>query len=119
MVGSTSVSFVRSVSGRQPTTGPASIAITNGGGGSLTGLGASVRVTGVPAGAGRDFLSVDIRGGTAPSTLVLSTSAPIPGGIVVAVPSPVLGTYTADVLISSPVAANSPVTVRVTMTLTP
>jgi hypothetical protein len=79
------------------------VQITNGGGGTLSGLAATV------VGISPSWLTASLSNTTAPSTLTLSVSTAGLGA----------GTYNASVNIASPVASNSPQTVSVTLTVTP
>lgn len=81
-----------------------SVSITNGGGGSLTGLGTSVRYQ---AGEPTGWLSVQLGATSAPATLTLGVD---PGGLST-------GVYSAFVDIGSSVAANSPQEIRVRLTV--
>ena len=78
--------------------------LKNSGGGTLSGLTASVSYT---AGEPTGWLTATLNTTTAPSTLTLSA----------ATGSLAAGTYTASVAVASPVASNSPQTVSVTFTL--
>lgn len=101
-VAPTSATFAASSGGSNPT--PQAIDITNGGGGTLTGL-----ATSVSYGSGSGWLATSLSTTTAPATLTLS---PTLGSLA-------QGTYTATVTITSGVAANSPVTLPVTFTVGP
>jgi len=81
------------------------VAVSNTGGGSLTGLTVGT-VTYGPGATG--WLTASLGGGTAPTTLTLQPSA---------VPSSA-GAYTASVPVSAPGAGNSPQVVAVTFTVT-
>jgi hypothetical protein len=97
----------RSFSATQGGANPAaqSVQVTNGGGGTLSGLARSITYqAGQPAG----WLTATLSGTTAPSTLSLSAAT----GTLAA------GTYNASVAITSAVAANSPQHVAVTFTVT-
>ena len=96
------VTFTMVTGGANPPT--RAIAVTNVGGGTLTGLGAAVTYT---AGQPTGWLSASLSPSTAPATLSLSVSA---AGL-----QP--GTYTASVAIVAPGAANSPRNVNVTLTV--
>jgi hypothetical protein len=97
------VSFTGVQSGSTP--GDRTVAITNVGTGSLTGLSAAVTYgAGQPTG----WLSASLSGTTAPASLILSASQTGLGP----------GTYTATVAVASPLAANSPATVAVTLIVT-
>jgi uncharacterized membrane protein len=88
-------------------TDPASqtVAVSNGGGGTLTGLGVSIGYdSGQPAG----WLSANLNSTTAPATLTLSA----------ATGSLAIGTYSATVSTTSGIADNSPRTIDVTFTVT-
>jgi uncharacterized membrane protein len=77
----------------------ATIAVTNGGGGTLTGLVASV--------SGAPWLSASVSPGTAPATItVVATRGALANGV-----------YTANVRITAPGAVNSPRDVPVTFTV--
>ena len=81
------------------------VQLTNGGGGTLDGLTATVTYTaGQPAG----WLNAALSSPAAPSTLTLTATT----GTLAA------GAYTASVAVGSPSAANSPQTVNVTFTVT-
>jgi hypothetical protein len=83
-----------------------SVAVANGGGGTLSGLSASVTYTpGQPTG----WLTAMMTGTTVPSVVYL---APAPGSLSA-------GTYTAAVGVASGVASNSPQAVNVTFTVAP
>jgi hypothetical protein len=85
------------------------IAITNGGGGTLTGL--AVGTVSYGAGAA-GWLQAPTLSGTTANPSVTLTLQPVTGSL-----SP--GTYTASVPITSSVASNSPQTVAVTFTVAP
>lgn len=101
-LGSSSVSFV--VDAGAPDPAPQNLQVTNAGGGTLSGLGASVTYA---SGQPTDWLVATLSPSTAPSTLALAarTSSLVPG------------TYDATVMISSAVANNSPQTLPVTLTV--
>src|SRR4029077_11892549 len=80
------------------------VAVTNGGGGTLSGLSAAVTYT---AGQPTGWLAASLSGGTAPSTLTLTATT----GSLVA------GTYTAAVSVAPAVASNTPQTGSVTFTV--
>ncbi|MEJ2679004.1 MAG: Ig-like domain-containing protein, partial [Gemmatimonadota bacterium] len=97
-----SVSFSGSVGG---TTLPAEVVqVTNGGGGTLQGLLAIVHyASGQPTG----WLDASLASSSAPASLVLTpTVASLPAG-----------TFDATVVLSSPVASNSPLSIPVVLTL--
>ncbi len=98
----TSRSFSANAGGANPSS--QSVAITNTGGGSLTGLARTISY-----GSGSGWLTATLNTTTAPATLTLQPSTAGLGG----------GTYTATVSITSPVASNSPRTVTVTFTVAP
>jgi hypothetical protein len=101
---SSSIGFQSDVGGANPAAQP--VTITNAGGGSLTGLAATVTYG---AGATGWLTTVSLDGSTAPATLTLR---PTVGTLA-------SGTYTATVAVASPVASNSPRTVTVTLTVGP
>ena len=84
---------------------PAQITITNGSGGTLSGL--ALNVSYGPGASG--WLTAGLDQATAPATLTLT---PATGSLAV-------GSYTATVAVSSPTATNSPVNVSVTFTIIP
>jgi len=87
------------------TSAPHAVMVTNGGGGTLTGLGASVTYQIGNAG----WLAVSLSGTTAPAALQLQVDpGDRPPGI-----------YTATVRVTSPVAENDPVLLPLTLTITP
>lgn len=100
---SSSVSFT--VATGAPDPDARTVAVTNAGGGSLTGLGASVTYG---AGQPADWLVASLSPSTAPSTLTLAVRA---AGL-----AP--GTYEAAVQVISPGADNSPASVEVTLNVT-
>jgi hypothetical protein len=101
-LGATTVSFRAAQGAADPNT--QTVSITNSGGGSLTGLGASITyATGQPT----DWLSASLSPSTAPSTLALSARL---AGL-----SP--GTYQATVNVTSAIADNSPRSIAVTLTV--
>jgi fibronectin type 3 domain-containing protein len=92
-------SFAASVGGDDPT--PVSIAVTNSGSGTVSGLQRSVSYgSGQPTG----WLTTELSGTTAPATLTLRATT---GSLA-------SGTYTATVRLSSGTATNSPIDVPVT-----
>src|SRR6185503_3875654 len=100
----TSAGFQAAQNGANPPS--QTVDVTNVGGGTLTGLAASVSyASGQPAG----WLSASLSGTTAPATLTLSatTDALAPG------------TYTATISVSATGASNSPRTIDVTFTVSP
>jgi hypothetical protein len=97
-----SVTFSAVVGGPDPA--PKTVAVSNAGGGSLSGLTASVDYTTSPGG----WLTASLAGTVAPTTLTLRPST----GTLPA------GTHTARVLVSASGAANSPQQVAVTFTVT-
>lgn len=100
----TSRSFTATTGGPNPAT--QTVAVTNGGGGTLSGLNESVTYT---AGQPNNWLDREINPKTAPSTLTLTAkTGSLPPG-----------TYTATVAVTSGVASNSPQTVTVTFTVAP
>jgi hypothetical protein len=99
----TTISFAGTLGVTDPA--PQTVAITNGGTGSLTGLAASITYT---AGQPTGWLSATVDRTRAPSTLTLAATT----GSLVA------GTYTATVNVTSPVASNSPQMVAVTFVVT-
>lgn len=97
-----SVQFSAVQGGASP--GDRTVTVTNAGEGSLSGLGVTVRyASGQPTG----WLTATLSGSSAPATLVLSASG---SGLA-------SGSYTASVDITSGSAANSPLTVPVTFTV--
>ena len=103
-VGANSVSFTASEGGANPSA--QGVAITNAGGGTLSGLSASVSYTpGQPGG----WLTAQLGSETAPATLTLR---PTTGSLAA-------GTYTATVNVASSVAQNSPRPITVTFTVGP
>ena len=89
-----------------PVPATASVPVTNGGGGALTGLAAQVEY---PAGGRQGWLTVTLSGTTAPATVgvsALATGLPI-------------GVYTARVAVTSPVAEVSPVYLDVSFRVAP
>ena len=106
-----SISFSRSTvavaatNGQNPT--PQIVNVTNGGGGTLSGLavGTITYAAGQPAG----WLAAAIDKATAPAVITLTlTTAPL-----------ATGTYTATLPVTSPVASNSPATLTVSVTVGP
>ncbi len=86
---------------------PVDVAVTNGGGGTLSGLAISPVTYG--AGQPTGWLAAALGATTAPTTLTLTpATASLPQG-----------TYTATVTLSSPVASNSPLAVEVTLDIAP
>jgi hypothetical protein len=83
---------------------PKTVAVTNGGGGTLSGLTATISYT-----TGNGWLTASLSSTTAPSTLTLTAT---PGSLSE-------GTYTASVAVSSGVASNSPQAVSITLTVAP
>jgi hypothetical protein len=94
------LSFTGAQNGANP--GDRTVAITNSGTGSLTGLAVNIRYS---SGQPRGWLSASLSGTTAPATLLLSASQ---SGL-----AP--GTYTAVVDVSSSAASNSPVGIAVSL----
>ncbi|MEO8636065.1 MAG: hypothetical protein ABI587_12380 [Gemmatimonadales bacterium] len=92
------------VIGNSGTPSGTTVAVTNAGGGSLTGL--AVGTITYPVGT-PGWLSASLDQTTAPATLTLSAA---PGSLA-------LGSYTAQVPITSAVASNSPLTVSVNLTI--
>jgi hypothetical protein len=90
----TSLTFATTVGSAEPM--QQTVGISNGGGGSLTGLTATVSY---PAMSG--WLMASLSSQTAPSTLTIQVTKPLAAG-----------TYVAVVSLASPVAANSPRTNR-------
>ncbi|MDH3198627.1 MAG: hypothetical protein OEO21_10350, partial [Candidatus Krumholzibacteria bacterium] len=99
----TAVSFSATAGGANPAS--ETVSITNGAGGSLTGLAANITYQG---GQPTGWLSRSLSSTSAPSTLTLNATT----GSLAA------GTYNATVSVSSPVAGNSPRTIAVTFTVT-
>jgi uncharacterized protein (TIGR03437 family) len=95
-VSPTSLTFMAAVGGASPAA--QTIAITNGGGGTLAWTATT---------SGGSWLSVSATSGTAPSELSVAVSS---AGLVA-------GTYTGEVQITSTGASNSPVSVAVTLTV--
>jgi len=103
-VASTANSFTATQGGGNPD--PQTIAVSNGGGGTLTGLAAKVSYgTGQPTG----WLKASLNRTKAPATLTLTATT----GALAA------GTYNATVAVTSGVASNSPQNVTVTFTVAP
>jgi fibronectin type 3 domain-containing protein len=101
-LGATTVDFDAAAGAGDPAT--QDVAVTNAGGGALTGLTATVAYTSnQPSG----WLSATLAGTSAPTTLTLRA----------ATGSLEQGKYTATVKITSPIAQNSPQTVTVTFTV--
>lgn len=96
-----SVSF-SAQSGEQPPA-PRTVAVQNGGGGSLTGLAVAVNYSSTATG----WLAASLDGTEAPATLTVGVDH---RGL-----DP--GSYVADVVVTSAVAENSPATLRVTLTV--
>jgi hypothetical protein len=99
---STSLTFAGPQHGASPP--PQTLQVTNGGGGSLTGLGVSVTF---PGGQPSGWLSAALSATTAPATITLNA---VPGAL-----AP--GSYSATVNVTSPVAGNSPRQIGVTLTV--
>lgn len=101
-LGATSVSFAAPLGGASPAR--QNVAVTNAGGGTLSGLTATViHAAGQPTG----WLAATLGATTAPTTLELAaTTGALPVGV-----------YTATVRVSSAVAQNSPQDVQVTFTV--
>ena len=99
---STSLTFNATAGGADPAS--QTIAVTNGGGGSLTGLVAGS----VTYGSGTGWLTATLDVTTAPATLTVHAAT----GALAA------GSYTATIPVTSPVASNSPRTVSVTFAVT-
>ena len=102
-VSSSSVAFAATVGGSSPTSQV--LAITNTGGGALTGL--SAGPIGYGAGQPTGWLGLGLNSTTAPATLTLNVNT----GALAA------GTYTATVPVTATIASNSPQTVTVTFTV--
>jgi fibronectin type 3 domain-containing protein len=101
-LGASTLTFARAVGGNEPS--EQTVAITNAGGGSLSGLAAAVSYAG---GQPTDWLAATLSATTAPATLtVRATAGSLP-----------VGTYSATVSISSDVAQNSPQQIAVTLTV--
>jgi hypothetical protein len=100
VLGATSLTFTSGAGAASPP--PQTVEITNGGGGTLTGLAAAI--AGTP-----DWLDASLSATTAPAML---TVGPVTTGLAA-------GTYTATIAVSSPVASNTPQTIGVTLTVTP
>ena len=100
-VNPTSLAFTAVTGAAAPTQ---TVAITNPGSGSLTGL--AVAVT-YPGGQPQGWVTTSLSGTTAPATLTVGANA-------ASLPA---GTYTASISVTSPVASNSPQTVQVTFTV--
>ena len=98
----TDVSLAAGVGGADPL--PAEVAVSNGGGRSLTGLTATIAYA---AGQPQDWLAASLGETTAPTSLVLQATA---GELAE-------GTYTATVAVAADVATNSPQTVTVRFTV--
>lgn len=94
------LSFTAAQNGANP--GDRTVALTNAGTGSLSGLAVNIRYS---SGQPRGWLSASLSGTTAPATLILSASQ---SGL-----AP--GTYTAVVDVSSSAASNSPVGIAVSL----
>jgi hypothetical protein len=99
---SASVSFSTTATGPNPTA--QTITITNAGGGTLSGLTATVEY---PSGQAQGWLTATLAGATAPTTLTLSAAR---GSLLP-------GTYSARVVIAATGAQNSPQHVNVTFTI--
>ncbi len=100
---SAAVTFLDTIATSDPA--PATVSVTNTGGGSLTGLAVGT----ISYGSGSGWLTATVNPATAPATLTLTVAK---GAL-----AP--GTYTATVPVTSPVAGNSPQTVAVTFTIAP
>ena len=98
---STSLTFTATAGGADPASQP--IAVTNSGGGALTGLAVGT----INYGSGSGWLTATLDSTHAPATLTVhaATGALAPGS------------YTATIPVTSPVASNSPRTVSVTFTV--
>src|SRR5215210_615370 len=101
---SATASFTTTVGGAAPA--PQVITVTNGGGGTLDGLGSNISYT---AGQATGWLTSTLSATAAPSTLILTVN---PATLTEA-------TYTANVVVSSAAASNSPQTVSVSLTIGP
>src|SRR5688572_1489276 len=101
-LGATTVAFAAAQGAGDPAS--QNIAVTNAGGGALTGLTATTDYTsGQPTG----WLSATLADASAPTTLALrATTGSLPQGV-----------YTATVQVTSPVAQNNPQTITVTFTV--
>lgn len=100
----TSITFNGKYVGADPPS--QTVSVTNGGGGTVNGLSASVVYgSGQPTG----WLAASLSSTTAPSTLTLTATT----GLLLP------GTYTATVSVASPVVSNSPQTVSITFTVAP
>jgi hypothetical protein len=100
----TSLSFQATAGGANPSA--TSVSVSNGGGGTLGGLGVTVRYdSGQPVG----WLNVSIGAGTAPTTI---SAQPVTGSLSA-------GTYGATIDVTSSQASNSPRTIDVTFTVEP
>jgi uncharacterized repeat protein (TIGR01451 family) len=84
---------------------PVTVAVTNGGGGTLDGLSASVWYGGSTAG----WLSASLGGSTAPTQLTVTADAQ----------TLLPGTYSGEVRLASPVAVNSPKSIPVSFVVAP
>lgn len=104
VLSSSSISFSGTALGADPA--PQMVSVTNGGGGGITGLSASVTYA---AGQPTGWLAASLSSTMAPSTLTLTATT---GALLV-------GTYTATVSVTSPVVSNSPQTVTVTFSVAP
>src|SRR6266540_583665 len=102
VLSATSRSFTATQGGASPAA--QTVTVSNGGGGTLSGLTATVSYT-----TGQGWLAASLSSTTAPSTLTLTATT----GTLVA------GTYTATVAVAAAGAANSPQPVSVTFTLGP
>jgi uncharacterized membrane protein len=99
----TDISFTASENGPDPA--PRTVAITNSGGGTLTGVSSSVTyVSGQPSG----WLRASLSSTTAPATLTLQATT---GSLAAS-------TYNAALAVTSDVASNSPQTIAITFTVT-
>jgi hypothetical protein len=104
VLSSTSITFNAKYVGANPAA--QTVSVTNGGGGTVSGLSASVTYS---AGQATGWLAASLSSTTAPSTLTLTVTT----GLLLP------GTYTATVSVTSPVVSNSPQTVSVTFTVAP
>ena len=101
-----SLTFTATRNGQQPL--PQTVALTNGGGGVLSQVGPNATVFG-PGASGWLFIQKSGLTSTAPYNLIIQ-----PTNTMLAV-----GTYTATIPVTSPVASNSPQNISVTLTITP
>lgn len=102
-VSTSSAQFDAALSGADPA--PVQISVTNGGGGTLDDLSATVSY---PSGQPTDWLTAGLSGTTAPATLTLTAARGSLG----------TGTYTATVRVAATSADNSPVDIGATFTIT-